>query len=87
MDSIERIRRGGERAQNAATPFLPAGMVTFTNDAQLVRSLAEATAAGLAKTGARDRAQAVRYAYQHGLATPLSKPAHCRSARQQASTR
>jgi DNA-binding NarL/FixJ family response regulator len=23
-----------------------------------------------AKTGARDRAQAVRYAYQHGLATP-----------------
>jgi len=25
-----------------------------------------------AKTGARDRAQAVRYAYQHGLATPAS---------------
>ena len=24
-----------------------------------------------AKTGARDRAQAVRYAYQHGLATPV----------------
>ena len=23
-----------------------------------------------AKTGARDRAQAVRYAYQHGLASP-----------------
>ena len=23
-----------------------------------------------AKTGARDRAQAVRYAYQHGMATP-----------------
>ena len=23
-----------------------------------------------AKTGARDRAQAVRYAYQHGLTTP-----------------
>ena len=23
-----------------------------------------------AKTGARDRAQAVRYAYQHGIATP-----------------
>ncbi len=23
-----------------------------------------------AKSGARDRAQAVRYAYQHGLATP-----------------
>jgi DNA-binding NarL/FixJ family response regulator len=24
-----------------------------------------------AKTGARDRAQAVRYAYRHGMATPL----------------
>jgi DNA-binding NarL/FixJ family response regulator len=28
-----------------------------------------------AKTGARDRAQAVRYAYQHGLTPPPSKPA------------
>jgi DNA-binding NarL/FixJ family response regulator len=25
-----------------------------------------------AKTGARDRAQAVRYAYQHGLAAPIT---------------
>ena len=28
-----------------------------------------------AKTGARDRAQAVRYAYQHGLTPPPGKPA------------
>jgi len=35
VDSIKRIRLGGEHAQNAATPFLPAGMVTFTNDAAL----------------------------------------------------
>jgi DNA-binding NarL/FixJ family response regulator len=29
-----------------------------------------------AKTGARDRAQAVRYAYQHGLATPIQLSGH-----------
>jgi hypothetical protein len=29
-----------------------------------------------AKTGARDRAQAVRYAYQHGLATPIQLLGH-----------
>ena len=56
-----RAARGGARERRDRPPPWTSASATVKTHVNRI----------FAKTGSRDRAQAVRYAYQHGLATPV----------------